>query len=491
MPQAISAGHSKTLEAAKTILQAGGNAFDAAIAAHLAMFITEPCMASAGGAGFAMCHSVEHGTRMLDFFTQTPMSKELNGVCDFREIKVDFGNEIETFQVGLGAAAVPGSIAGLFEIHASLGSLPFKELAAPAIDMAKSGVEIDDFQSIDLVLLESVFKMDPSIHEFFFPNERLLLKGDVLRMPPMADFLEFLIQEGVKGFYEGDIGKIITKDSKERGGFLKREDFTNYQVHWRKPMHLKHFGHNIALPNGPSLGGAIMAILFAYLDRFNGSWYQSIREIQKNKLSGKDMNRLIKSLYPNLGFELHGDSGSSLGTSHFNIVDKWGNAVALTSSIGEGSGYFIPGTAMQLNNMLGEAALLPEGFHSWTPNTRLHSMMSPTLVLDSNKNVSYCGGSGGAGRIPFVMAQVMENLLAKQMNLEESIFSPRVYIHDGKFHFETGARVEENMEIGHQEWNYQSLFFGGVHSIHISEREGKKIIEALGDARRYGVSEVF
>jgi gamma-glutamyltranspeptidase/glutathione hydrolase len=487
MAQAISAGHQVTLDAAKLILKEGGNAYDAAIAAYLAMFIAEPCMASAGAGGFAMCFRPGKPVKMLDFFTQTPASKMIEKQLDFNPIIVDFGNETETFYTGMASIAVPGAIAGIFALHKENASMPMELLVQPAKDLNTNGVSMDSFQSMDLVLLEPIFKEDPSMQDVFFPNGELLKKGDILKLPHYNDFLDFMVAEGPRGFYEGEISAQIDKDSKSRGGFIRRDDLKNYKTHWRKPIKIKKYGHHILLPNGPSLGGAIMAMLFHYQQEFSGNWVKSILEFQKQQFQTKLLIRQMEETYPNSGFKLIGNSGSSRGTSHFNILDKWGNAVALTSSIGEGCGYFIPGTDMHLNNMMGESALLPHGFHSWDENVRLHSMMTPTMALDSEMNLVYCSGSGGAGRIPFMIGQVLENVLKGQMPLEIATLSPRVYIHEGKLHFETGAKIDFQGNLPRQEWDYQSLFFGGVHSITLNESR----LEASGDQRRYGVGEVF
>lgn len=491
MPQAISAGHQETLNAAKLILQDGGNAFDAAVAAYFSMFINEPCMASAGAGGFALCHHHRSGTQMLDFFSQTPRNKIIVGSRDFEPIVVDFGNETEHFHVGLASAAVPGAIAGIFEIHRKYGSLPIRVLLQPALSLADSGVPLETFQSMTIVLLESIFRKDPSIKDVFFKEGNLLMKGDILKLPNFKGFLEFLIDEGARGFYQGEIAHQIAKDSLERGGYLRRDDFELYQTHWRKPILVDLFDHTVALPNGPSIGGAIMAILFAYQKEFKGNWIKSIEKVISRKFLASDIHYVFNQLYPEKQFDLQGSSISSRGTSHFNIIDKWGNSIALTTSIGEGCGYFIPGTDMHLNNMMGESVLLPEGFHTWKPNTRLHSMMTPTMVLNKAGELRFSGGSGGAGRIPFMIAQVIENVFHKHMDLEDATIAPRTHIHGGKLHFESGAIIDENNGYETQEWNYQSLFFGGVHSVSTKKGKNGPVLQAAGDSRRYGVGEVF
>ena len=486
--QAIAAGHEETLATAKLILQEGGNAFDAAIAAYLSMFITEPCMASAGAGGFAMCYTPKKGVEMLDFFTQTPLSKPKLDKRDFYPIKVNFGNEVETFHVGLASAATPGAIAGIYELHRRYGSMPMSTLIQPAMKLAKEGLLLNTFQALDLTLLEAIFRVDPSVKSVFFNGDELKKEGELLHFPHFADFLEFLNSEGANGFYKGEISKVVANDSLERGGYLRRSDFENYKAIWRKPL-IINGKYKVCLPNAPSLGGAIMALLLHFKKEFEGDFTNAMAHVKTHCSMPAQLEEGIRLNYPDFDFSLKNDSKATKGTSHFNIIDKYGNAIALTSTIGEGSGYFIPGTDMQMNNMLGEDFLLPNGFHSWQSNVRLNSMMTPTIVLDTADQFKYAGGSGGAGRIPYMIAQVIDNLFEQNMSLQSATERGRIHYQDGVLHFEKGAKFREiSNGIELNEWNEQSLFFGGVHSIY-HNKEGR--LQAQGDARRYGVAEVF
>lgn len=486
--QAISAGHEKTLEVAKAVLLDGGNTFDAGIAAAIAMFITEPCMASAGAGGLALCFTPNGGPVMLDFFTQTPGCKPEIPNRDFHPVDVDFGNEVEVFHVGLGSCAVPGTIAGLYAMHERFGSMPMSELLQPAMQLAKEGVALNTFQSMDLVLLEGIFRLDPNMRDVFFENDEPKKEGTLLHLPHFLDFLEFLKSEGRDGFYRGEVAKLVSSDSEEKGGYIRRKDFENYEAVWRNPMNLNWSGNQLILPNGPSLGGAIMALIFSYLKKFKGDWAATISHVQQHYQHPQEIAESLNRLIPELGFQLHGKTTSTKGTSHFNIADKWGNALSFTTSIGEGSGYFIPGTDMQLNNMMGESHLLPNGFHSWETDVRLNSMMTPTMVLNDRNEFCYSGGSGGAGRIPFMIAQVIHSLYNENTDLKKATEKERLMTHDGTLHFEKGASVNAAAFDTVKEWDYRSLFFGGVHSI-LKGNDGQ--LQACGDERRYGVSEVF
>ena len=483
MQQAISAGHEITLEVAKEILLHGGNAFDAAIAAHLAMFITEPCMASAGGAGFAMTY--QNGqVNMFDFFSQTPASK-INQEIDYFPIVVDFGNEKEEFHIGIATAAVPGTIAGLFALHAEFASMPFKELIEPAKKLALEGVKLNIFQAYDLSLLEPIFKQDESGRKIFFNDSGIKKENDTIKMPQMADFLDFLVDEGEEGFYLGEIGSKISKDVKERGGHLNRKDFENYSVYKKDPFNIATPYGDLHLPNGPSIGAALFGC--AYGNYSSSSLEEAIIKSQIDNTGYKNLESNLEKIFPKHNYNSKASGAATKGTSHFNIIDKKGNAIALTSTIGEGCGYFIPGTSMHLNNMLGEVFLLPDGAHSWVPNTRLNSMMTPLILTDHSREVSYISGSGGASRIPFALLQVFLNVFEKEMILKLATEAPRAHFQDDCLHLEGDYPETKATNFQINQWNKKSLYFGGVHSI----LRHKDKLEAEGDARRYGVAEVF
>ncbi len=485
MKQAISAGHEITLAVAKEILLAKGNAFDAAIAAHFAMFITEPCMASAGGNGFALAKPANKSVQFFDFFCQTPIEKNIEQL-DFYPIVIDFGGESEEFHVGLGAAAVPGSIAGVFALHQHYGTMPIRDLVQPAIQLAKEGVIMNAFQSYDLGLLEPIYKQDPSVKDIFFKDERIVKEGDLLQMPGMADFLNFIAQEGERGFYQGEIAQSIAADSAARGGFLRRADFENYKVNIGDAFAIPYKNKRVYLPNGPSKGGAAMALMFAQMGTEQQALALAIKRAQLMISDENNIKSKVDALYPGNNFNLQVSLSSNRGTSHFNIVDRHGNAIALTSSIGEGCGYFIPGTDMQLNNMLGEIFLLPNGAHSWTANTRLHSMMTPTMLTDQNGQLEFVAGSGGASRIPYAIGQVIHHLYANQKDLHAATIEPRFHFQDGLFQVEKGAQWS-HQDLEANIWEEDGIYFGGVHSIWT---DGDRM-EAIGDARRHGRSLVF
>ncbi|MEM9547545.1 MAG: gamma-glutamyltransferase [Bacteroidota bacterium] len=495
MSYAISGGHQKTIEAAKIILDQGGNAVDAAIAAYLVSFISEPCMASLGAGGFAMINDTE-SIKLVDFFCQTPKFKKKISEQQFYPVVVDFGNTTEEFQVGKGSIAVPGAVAGMYKMHKIWGKIPFSELFAPALEWSKEGIALDRFQAYDITLLQNIFKLHPKGKELFFDETgKLKAEGQNIKMPGYHDFLDALKHEGEDLFYKGEIAKQISEDMLT-GGHLTRADFEEYEVHIADPISFRFFDHQIYTPGFPSVGGMLItAILNAFQDLVvnDHMLFLSIQHFQKlldafSKIQSLQNDPRKISDYLISQFGINSTLASNTkgekwgGTSHFNVIDRDGMTVCLTTSIGEGSGYFIPGTDMQMNNMLGEEALMPNGFHNWTPDARLQSMMSPSIVLNSNGSTLLGIGSGGAGRIPYAIAQVIINMLYFNMNVAKAIESPRVHIQSGTIEIESGFDFEGDLFENLNQWNAQSLFFGGTNVIYQKDKR----YQGFADQRRFG-----
>ncbi len=483
---AISAGHEVTAQAAEMILKEGGNAIDAAIAAFVTSWVAEPCMSSAGGGGFAMAFGRSGRVKLFDFFVQTPQRKKVEEEIDFYPIGVDFGDMVETFHIGKASTAVPGSVAGIFALHRFAGSMPMSELVQPAIHFAKAGVEINAFQYFDFKLLEPILrKGGPRGQELYFPKGKLIAKGQVMKMEQLADFLDFISKEGADGFYKGEIAQKIAKDY-EKGGNLSRADFEAYEVLERTPLQLPYRDKVVLTNPGPSLGGAYIAAMLSRLQN-----EAKLPSSHKSTEYLEFWNRILTAVRTNapapeflVAFAERQMAIKRGNTTHLNVVDKKGNAVSLTSTNGEGNGYFIDGTDIQLNNMLGEAALLPMGFHLWEPNTRLSSMMAPTILTGADKTPEIVLGSGGAGRIASAIAQVIYLLVDQKLPLEQAVDAARVHLEPWLFNIEKGfERTTLDIPQEAKWWNERSLFFGGVHTL--QKVNGQWL--ATGDGRRDGV----
>lgn len=484
MKGAIACGHVKTAEVAKDILDAGGNAFDAAIAALFAMFIAEPCMASLGGSGFATMKTTD-SIRVLDFFCQTPRSdsKERSII----PVEVNFGGSSESFFGGHGSVAVPGIPACIDELFRNFATLPFRELLQPAIDLCKSGVELNWFQRYDIELLQEFLALSPYQSRHLFENGKPKKTGSLIKMPELASTLDYLAHEGIEDFYRGDIAKLFFAEHENEGGIQNKQDWEEYKAEWYKPAKFSFLDFEIYTSGLPSLGGLWMQL---FLEQWEKNKFSS--------LSAEHLNLLVKSyiqirnyrkhpqklqqLYPSLENNVHWQNFSGTGTSHFNIADRWNNCISLTTTIGAGSGVFIGETGIHMNNMLGETALMPKGINSYIPNSRLHSNTCPTIAIAKNKERELILGSGGSARIPFAISQAIINHISLKMNLEDAIEAPRLYDDMQQFQVEPGFDVEADGKIN--VWSGTNLYFGGVHAI---LKKGNQL-QASADKRREGFS---
>ena len=508
---AIAAGHQKTARAGIEMLQVGGNAFDAAIASMLASFVTETGLTSAAGGGFFLAHTEANRNILYDFFTQTPLQKKSLQNINFYPVNVDFGGAVQQFHIGLGSMAVPGNIAGVFYIHRQLGRLPFNVVAEPAINYAKTGIKITDFQYYILNLLKPILLASQPGKNIYAPNGKLLQIGETVVMPDLADTLSYLVSAGPREFYEGEIAKKLVKDCQEQGGYISLTDLKNYQVIERKPLNINYRGQTLLTNPPPSSGGALIAFALELLSQVNlaelgfgsASHLQVLAEVMRLTNGARQENfdshiyqpDIIEKFlateklttYQTLLTKVINKLGS---TTHISVLDREGNAASVTTSNGEGSGYIIPGTGIIVNNMLGEEDLNPQGFHQWPENVRLSSMMAPTIVMGDNQ-ANIVLGSGGSNRIRTAILQVISNIIDFQMSVKKAVDSPRVHWENERFDVEPGfdlnevqkTQLPENTQL--RLWEYQNMFFGGVNTVAIGDGG---MIYGAGDRRRSGVS---
>lgn len=502
MKYAIAAGHPGTAQAAEQILLAGGNAVDAAIAAAFASWVAEPLMTSAGGGGFAAVHLPSGKNFFLDFFVQTPRKKRPREEVLIRPLEVNFGDTTETFYVGPGTTAVPGFIDGLFTLHQRYGRMSMRDLVAPACQLAAEGVKLNPFQIYCIGLLDEMLREDENSLRLFYRDSRILREEDPLYMSRICSFLDALAREGRDFFYLGEPAQKLVQLQRETGGQIEFEDLASYRSIVRRPLFLKHRGFHIYTFPPPNNGGSLLGLLLHRMNELPPPPPQS--HSAEHALWLLRCLNGIAELKHHPEQLLHALRANSLwgNTTHFSILDREGMAISLTSSNGEGSGTFLPDTDIQLNNMMGEPALLPKGLHTWAPDSRLTSMMTPTLVAHASPLESKSEpktspptalhsalGSAGAGRIPFAIAQVLHFMLDYPSPLDKAVNAARTYFHQGIFELEPGfdhlpeERLPPTMEL--RIWTRKSLYFGGVNAVG-RQKDGSYM--AAADQRREGVS---
>ncbi|MCA9522770.1 MAG: gamma-glutamyltransferase [Myxococcales bacterium] len=519
----VACGHPLTADTAADVLAAGGNAVDAMVAAGFASFVCETPLSGIGGGGYMLIRHPEHGTELLDFFVRAPglgASRRDAAALHFEDVEIDFGPTTQTFHIGYGAVAVPGNPAGFLAAHRRWGSIPLPRLLEPAIALARGGVEVTDWGATMFRILGPIVAFSPEMSAIFAPEGRPLRRGERFAIPELATVFDAIAREGHAGFYGGAVGEAMLEEVNRNGGLLTRRDLESYDVVVRQPLRLAYGGCQVSLTPPPSLGGTLIAIGLETLshlrrapgiasptggptadgERLDGGL--SLPAALRIAMDG--VNEIRRRCFPD--GELPSDFFATLGdeqqiarflertprragnTTHLSIIDGDGWVASCTHSYGEGCGHLVPGTGIELNNMLGEDDLNPNGYHRHAAGVGLPSMMSPTLLEWPGGRLATLG-SGGSNRIRTALLQVIVNLVDRGMSLEAAIGCPRMHWEHGTLQVEPGwdAAALEGFEregIPINRWPEPNLFFGGAHG---AMRDSDGRLYGMGDPRRCGV----
>ncbi len=510
----VACGHPVTLDGSLEVLRAGGNAFDAVAAGVWCACVAEPLLASPGGGGFLLAAPESGAPRVYDFFTHTPGARVPPGSEDFLEVLVDFGPADQSFQIGWGSVAVPGVVAGVFRLQRELGRMPAREVMAPALAAARNGVVVNAMQGYVASILAPILRASPEAERLYAPGGHPLPEGSLHRQPELADLLEILAYEGEDLFYSGEVASAIDELSRSGGGHIRRADLEGYRVEVRSPLEVEYRRHVIWSNPPPASGGLLVAFGLSLLaglpraaeaspagvagvrslERF-AAVLAAMQEARHSEGLTEELDRaavsrvLSEETLSRYRARIAEHPRSFRGTTHISVVDRDGNAAALSLSNGEGCGRAVPGTGMMLNNMLGEADLQPSGFGRWPPDTRLTSMMAPTVLRARDGGRLVALGSGGSNRIRSAILQVLTGLLDDGLPLEDAIVRPRLHVEGARLDIEGGIDGEIAGEVGarwgeHRIWDSPNLFFGGVHAVE-ADAGG---VRGAGDPRRGGVT---
>lgn len=508
---AIAAGHTETARAGARMFEEGGNAFDAILAAACASCVSEPVLSSLGGGGFLLAHQADNDPVLYDFFTQTPKQRRTDS--QFYPITADFGTVTQDFHIGRGAIATPGVVKGLFDAYGDLASLPMDILMTPAIELARDGLRVNAMQASLFDIVEAIYTASPESRSLYQSNRfegKLLREGEWQKNPDLAQTFEALAQEGSDLFYKGDIAKKIAADCLDHGGHLNENDLASYRVEKRKPLRVDYARSHFYTNPAPSTGGLLIAFALelvkhaGFRDLAFGTKDHVERLSQIMALTNHarldaalidgaeqaQLKMLDQGYLQTYRAQILHRPKALRGTTHISAIDDQGNAASMTLSNGEGCGFILAKTGIMLNNMLGEEDINPHGFNQWPTDTRMCSMMSPTLLLrDDGINVAL--GSGGSNRIRTAVLQVLINLLEFDMNLEQAVAAPRMHFERGLLNLEPGFEKAALQNLSdhvpdHKVWDKQNLFFGGVHSVRANINTGR--FDGVGDQRRGGAA---
>ncbi len=485
MRAVIAAGDRITAKAAEEIIKKGGNAFDAACAALLASPLAEPALTSVGGGGFLSTFEEERGVEFYDFFVDVPPNRVENP--DFFPIYVDFGSAVQEFHIGSGSIAIPGVIGGVYRLWMDKGSMPFIDIVSVAAKLAKEGFYLSKTQASLVKLLEPIFTATKESREIYAKSGSLIDEKTLFKNEEYGEFLLTFAKEGADIFYKGEIAESFERFSIENEGNIRKEDLEKYEVKKRDPIVFNFGKYKIFTNPPPSSGGILIAFTLKLLENRNLGKFGSISHLKhlieamkitadfrkdhvNEHLHSDHLKEILENEHFMKNFQKSYESRLNLwgNTTHLSIIDKDRNAVSVTTTNGEGSGYILPNTGIMLNNMLGEEDLNPHGFFKWPPYVRLPSMMSPTMVFENNEPKLILG-SAGSNRIRSAIVNVILNNLIFNMDLQKSVDEGRVHFENEEVFIEPGfskeviEKIEKFFKVSI--FKEKNLFFGGVNAV--------------------------
>jgi gamma-glutamyltranspeptidase/glutathione hydrolase len=452
----VAAGHPATTAAGIEILDAGGNAADAAVAAGLASCVAETVMTGLLGGGHAVYFDASTGSaRNLDCFVAVPGLGAEPRETELIHLEVPFGAELVHYAVGPASCGVPGLPAGLVTLWETHGTLAWPRLVEPALRLAESGVDFPSAHAACLAMLAPVMTLNEGA-AIYCPGGTLLAAGDRLEQPGLAAALG-LLADDPHSVYRGLIGAQLLALCTARGGLVTQSDLDAYEAVWAEPVSVPYLELRLVTRGGLS------------------GMPETVPRLPR--LAGADETERVLALVEVL------EAASSGGgdTTNLVVVDSEGNACVLTSSLGLGSGDFLPGLDLHLNSMLGEADLLRGRLE---PGGRMQSMMAPTLGLDAD-GLALAAGAAGGTRLRTALLGVLAGVLDEGLSAEEAVARPRFHPAPDVVNAEPGVDETALAELESRgrtvrRWPAPHHYFGGVSLL---SRRG-----AAGDPRRNGAA---
>ncbi|WP_290477914.1 MULTISPECIES: gamma-glutamyltransferase [unclassified Leeuwenhoekiella] len=455
------------------ILKKGGNAFDALIGVDMALNVTYPFAGSLGGGGFMVYRKADGEIGSIDYREKAPMAATSDMYLD------ENGNAIDSLsREGALAVGVPGTIAGMFAIHEKLGSMPMSEILEPVIELAEKGYVITENQWNRYHNYAAVFDSINGIKTLystgFRESDSLKIKaGDTIKNPVLAATLRRIAQNGREEFYEGETAQKLVDFMQKHGGIITLEDLKNYEAVWRNPIVSTYKNLRVIGMPPPSSGGVCLAQIFKMIEPYELSEFghnslksiQVITEAERRAyadrsffLGDPDFNdipieTLISAQYAaqrmeNFSFEEATPSSEvehgvipgyeSMETTHFSIVDQFGNAVALTTTLNGayGSKLFADELGFFLNNEMDDFSVKPgvpnmfgligAAANKIEPQKRMLSSMTPTIVEKDGKLWMTVGTPGGSTIITSVLQTIL-NVADFDMGMQEAVDAPRFH----------------------------------------------------------------
>lgn len=447
------------------ILKKGGNAYDAMVATHLALAVAYPVAGNIGGGGFMVYRDKDGKTGTLDFREKAPITAHKDMYLD------ENGNVIEgKSTLGAYAVGIPGSIAGIFEVYEKFGSLPFKDLIQPSIDLARNGYKVTKNEAEDLNNARERF-IKVNTYETVF--NKVYKEGDILKQEELAKTLERIRDFGKDGFYKGETADLLVNYITELGGIITHEDLEKYQAIWRNPITFNYKDYKITSMNLPASGGICLAQILKSIEPYDLSkiehnsteYIQLLTEAERRSYADRahylgDIdfvkvpvdsltdtnyinNRMSSFSWDKATLSADVSHGKILGyesdeTTHYSIVDQFGNAVSVTTTLntGYGSKVVVKGAGFILNNEMDDFSSKPgvpnvyglvgSKANAIAPEKRMLSSMTPTIIEKNGKLKMVVGTPGGSTIITSVLQNIL-NVTQYNMGMQESVNKARFH----------------------------------------------------------------
>lgn len=479
---ALAAPNEAAADAGEQVARAGGNAIDAALAAAMVTMVNEVGLVSLSSGGFVTVQPPDGSApQTVDGWMDMPgRGRPLGGGT--WDVDTEYGGGV-TITIGPGSVAAHGSVAAFEEAHRRWGSIPWRRIVEPAIDVARQGFRLSSASRFYLDYVhDNIFGWDEESRAAVHAADGSIQTGLIV-LPDLAASLEFIAADGAAALHTGEIARLISDDVIRRGGILGAADLADYRPVVR-PSLLSTVGDwTFGTNPPPSVGGVCVAAMLRLLDgRPHGAW------------SPDDVAHLVRVQRAVLGHRLNvldvtddlvRDAGAFLAlvdrdhlavlesgsTAHVSATDGDGGACSVTMSSGYSAGMIARGTGIWLNNCLGEQELNARGLHGLEPGTRLLSNMAPTVGRHVD-GAALAIGSPGADRITTAIVQVLGGLVNGHMGLQEAIDHRRVHVH----------RAGRPDEVVRTETDL-TMYYGGVAAA-LHRGDGRMV--AAADPRRDG-----
>ena len=524
---AVAMPDSYSSDTARAILEQGGNAVDAAIAAQFVLAVTLPEAGNIGGGGFMLIQKDGKGD-FIDYRETAPAAAHRDMYLD------DKGDVIDNMSVyGIHASGVPGSVAGMWLAHQKHGSLEWKTLLEPAVKLAEQGFIVHPklAASIERYIARMAKKSVNINFADYFADAKA---NKVFKQPELAATLKRIRDQGKAGFYEGETAKIIATFMKQHGGIITEQDLKAYQAKSRTPIKGNWRGYEVLTSPPPSSGGiAILQWLKMYdlakpegkLEHNSTTYVHILAEVGKRVFADRAeylgdpdfyevpkialladdyLNNRASTIRPdaistteNIKPGLH----ESEQTTHFSILDKWGNAVANTTTINLsfGSGVVVSGAGFILNDEMDDFSAKPGVMNVFgaiggkaneiQPHKRMLSSMTPTILLQDNKVKMVTGSPGGTTIISSVYESIL-NAVEFDMTAEQVVDSPRFHHQlwpKNVIRYHTGLEPKVVKALEKMGYTLDERHFGDMHVI--INKDGK--LDAASEASGRGKAMVF